>query len=55
MENFASSAPAQSHVFGHFGPFRYCPKVDTKLAELALLATKFANRSCVGIFRNEST
>jgi hypothetical protein len=27
---------------GHFGPFRYCTKVDAKLAELVPLTHKFA-------------
>jgi hypothetical protein len=28
--------------WGRFGPFRYCMKVDAKLAELVLLTNKFA-------------
>jgi hypothetical protein len=42
-------------LWGCFGPFHYCMKVDAKLAELAPLTHKFAKRSCVGIFRNERT
>jgi hypothetical protein len=38
---------------GRFAPFRYCMKVDEKLAELAPLTHKFAKRSYVGTFRNE--
>jgi hypothetical protein len=40
---------------GHFGPFRYCTKLDAKMAELAPLTPKYAKRSCVGSFRNERT
>jgi hypothetical protein len=40
---------------GRFGRFRYCPKVDAKLAELVPLTRKFAKESRVGIFRNERT
>jgi hypothetical protein len=43
----------KTHVLAPFGPFRYCMKVDAKLAELAPLTPKFAKRSCVEIFRNE--
>jgi hypothetical protein len=32
----------KTHVLAHFGPFRYCMKVDAKLAELAPLTHKFA-------------
>jgi hypothetical protein len=39
---------------GHFGPFRYCSKVDAELAELAPLAHKFAKQSCVGIFLQQT-
>jgi hypothetical protein len=49
------SVGPKSHVLGRFRPFRYCMKVNTKLAELALLTPKFAKRSCVGIFRNKRT
>jgi hypothetical protein len=45
----------KTHVLGRFGPFRYCRKVDAKLAELALLTPKFAKRSCFGNLRNERT
>jgi hypothetical protein len=38
-----------------FGPFRYCTKVDAKLAKLVPLTHKFAKQSCVRIFRNERT
>jgi hypothetical protein len=41
--------------WGRFGPFRYCTKVDAKLAELVPLSHKFAKQSRVGIFRNERT
>jgi hypothetical protein len=30
------------HVLARFGPFRYCTKVDAKLAELEPLTHKFA-------------
>jgi hypothetical protein len=36
-----------------FGPFRYCTKVDEKLAELAPLTHNFAKQSYVGNFCNE--
>jgi hypothetical protein len=60
LELFRMKAPIHSigpktNVLGHFGLFRYCPKVDAKLAELAPLTHKFAKRSCVKIFRNERT
>jgi hypothetical protein len=42
-------------VLGRFGLFRYCMKVDAKLAELVLLSHKFSKQSRVGIFRNERT
>jgi hypothetical protein len=38
-----------------FGPFRYCTKVDAKLADLVPLSHKFAKQRRVGIFRNERT
>jgi hypothetical protein len=41
--------------WGRFGPFRYCPKVDAKLAELAPLTQKFAKQSSVGTFHNIHT
>jgi hypothetical protein len=41
--------------FGPFRPFRYCTKVDAKLAELAPLTYKFAKHTRVGFFRNERT
>jgi hypothetical protein len=43
----------KTHVLGRFGPFRYCTKVNAKLAELVPLTHKFAKQSRVGIFRNE--
>jgi hypothetical protein len=57
-ESFTMNAPdllrwTQNSCFGHFRPFRYCTKVDAKLAELVPLTHKFATRSCAGIFRNE--
>jgi hypothetical protein len=45
----------KTHVLGRFRSFRYCMKVDAKLAELAPLTHKFAKHSRVGIFRNERT
>jgi hypothetical protein len=38
---------------GRFGWFRYCKKLDAKLAEQAPLMHKFAKWSCVGTCRNE--
>jgi hypothetical protein len=57
---FATSAPnpldwTLNSCFGCFGPFRYCLKVDAKLAELAPLTQKFAKRSSVRTFHNEPT
>jgi hypothetical protein len=40
---------------GHFGPFRYCTKVNAKLAELVPLTHKFAKQSHFGIFGKERT
>jgi hypothetical protein len=45
----------KTHVLGFFGTFRYCKKVNAKLAELVPLMHKFAKQSRVGIFRNERT
>jgi hypothetical protein len=45
----------KTHILEHFGPFRYCTKVDAKLAELMTLSHKFAKQSRVRIFRNERT
>jgi hypothetical protein len=45
----------KTHVLGCFGPFRYCTKVDAKLAEQLILTHKFSKRSCVVSFRNERT
>jgi hypothetical protein len=42
-------------VLGRLGPFRYCTKVDAKLAELAPLTPKFAKQTFALIFRNERT
>jgi hypothetical protein len=48
LELFTTNAPIHSigpkktHVFAHFGPFRYCTKIDAKLAELAPLTPKIA-------------
>jgi hypothetical protein len=48
-EFFATNAPdplhlPKTHVLGHFGPFRYCTKVDAKLADLVPLSHKFAKK-----------
>jgi hypothetical protein len=43
----------KTHVLKCFRLFRYCMKVDAKLAELVPLSHKFAKQSRVGIFRNE--
>jgi hypothetical protein len=40
-------------VFGRFQPFRYCTKVDEKMAELAPWTNKFTKQSYVGSFHNE--
>jgi hypothetical protein len=40
---------------GRFKPFRYCTKVDEKLAELVPLTHKFAKQSRAEIFRNKRT
>jgi hypothetical protein len=45
----------KTHVFGCFGPFRYCTEVVAKLAELLPLAHKFAKQSRIRIFRTELT
>jgi hypothetical protein len=45
----------KTHILGRFGPFRYCIKLDAKLAELVPLSHMFANQSQVGIFRNKRT
>jgi hypothetical protein len=49
------SIGTKTHVLACFGPFRYCTKVDAKLAEMAPLTDKFAKGSFVGIFGNERT
>jgi hypothetical protein len=41
-EHLIHSIGPKTHVLGRFGLFRYCPKVDAKLAELAPLTQKFA-------------
>jgi hypothetical protein len=45
----------KTHVLGCFGLFRYCMKVDAKLAKLAPLTPNFARRSCVAFFCYERT
>jgi hypothetical protein len=45
----------KTQVLVRFGPFRYCSKVDAKLAELVPLSHKFAKQCRVGIFCNERT
>jgi hypothetical protein len=45
----------ETHVLERLGPFRYCTKVDAKLAELVPLTHMFAKQSRVIIFRNERT
>jgi hypothetical protein len=45
----------KTHVLGYFEPFRYCMKVDAKLAELVPLTYKFAKQSRVQIFLYERT
>jgi hypothetical protein len=45
----------KTHILERFGPFRYCTKVDAKLAELVPLTHKFAKESRVRIFCNERT
>jgi hypothetical protein len=54
MQPIHSIGP-KTHVLGRFEPFRYCTKVDAKLAELVPLSQKFAKQSRVGIFPNERT
>jgi hypothetical protein len=43
----------RTHVLVRFEPFRYCTKVDAKLAELVPSTHKCAKQSRVRIFRNE--
>jgi hypothetical protein len=45
----------KTHVLERFRPFRYCTKVDAKLAELVPLTHKFAKEGRVRIFHNERT
>jgi hypothetical protein len=45
----------KTHVLGRFRPFRYCMKVDAKLAELMPLTHMFGKESRVRIFRNDRT
>jgi hypothetical protein len=52
MQPIHSIAP-KTHVLGRLAPFRYCMKVDAKLAELVPLMQNFARRSRDTIFRNE--
>jgi hypothetical protein len=40
---------------GCFRPFRYCAKVDAKLAELVPLTHKFAKEGLIRVFRKEHT
>jgi hypothetical protein len=47
------SVGPETHVLGHFGPFRYSTKVDAKLAELVPVTHKFAKQCRVRILRNE--
>jgi hypothetical protein len=58
-EFFATNAPDPLHLIknssGHFGPFRYCTKVDAKLDEQVTLTHKFAKQGRIRIFRNERT
>jgi hypothetical protein len=49
------SIEPKTHVFGCFGPFHYCTKVDAKLVELVLLTHKFTKQSYVEKFHNERT
>jgi hypothetical protein len=51
---FHSTGP-KTHVLGHLGLFRYCTKVDAKLAELVPLTDKFGKQTLVLIFRIERT
>jgi hypothetical protein len=37
----------KTHILGRFGPFRYCTKVDAKLAELEPLTHEFTEQSRV--------
>jgi hypothetical protein len=45
----------KTHVLGRVGLYRYCTKVDAKLAELVPLMPKFAKQTVILIFRNERT
>jgi hypothetical protein len=45
----------KTHIFGRFGTFHYCMKIDAKLAELVPLTHKFAKRSYIRKFCNERT
>jgi hypothetical protein len=47
------SIEPKTHVLERFRPFRYCTKVDAKLAELVPSTHKFAKEGRVRIFRNE--
>jgi hypothetical protein len=48
------SIEPKTHILRHFGPFCYCTKVDAKLAELVPLTYKFAERSFVEIFPQQT-
>jgi hypothetical protein len=50
-----NSIGPKTHVLGRFRQFRYCTKVDAKLAKLVPLTHKFAKEGLVRIFRNERT
>jgi hypothetical protein len=39
-----SAIGPKTHILGHFGPFRYCTKVDAKLAELVPLTQSSLNK-----------
>jgi hypothetical protein len=45
----------KTHILERFEPFRYCTKVDAKLAELVPLTHKFAKQSRIRIFHYERT
>jgi hypothetical protein len=55
LTHMIHSIGPRAHVLGHLVTFRYCTKVDSKLAELVPLTPKFAKKSRVGICRNECT
>jgi hypothetical protein len=49
------SVGPKTHVLCRFEPFRYCTKLDAKLAELLPATHKFAKQCHVRIFHNERT